>query len=107
MISRSTTSQAHLIAAAKFPPQYFLESLAVRKENSLLISVMNHRELWYMPPWNGTDLSDPLLLYTFPQLTMGITEGLGDVFYLLLSNIYSSHESHLLRINLVDWKPGF
>jgi hypothetical protein len=107
MISRSRPSQAQLIATAKFPPRYFLESLAVRKDNSLLISAMNHRELWYVPPWNGTDLSDPLLLYTFPQLTMGITEGSDDVFYLLLSNIYSSHESHLLRINLVDWKPGF
>ena len=75
MISRSRPSQAQLIATAKFPPRYFLESLAVRKDNSLLISAMNHRELWYVPPWNGMDLSDPLLLYTFPQLTMGITEG--------------------------------
>jgi hypothetical protein len=42
-------SQAKLTTIATFPKNYFLENLVVRSDNSILITALNHTELWYVP----------------------------------------------------------
>jgi len=39
-----------LTTIASFPDHYFLESMAIRRDSSILVTVMNHQELWYVPP---------------------------------------------------------
>lgn len=44
-----TAPQARLTIAAEFPERFFLESLAVRADGSMLITVRNRKELWFVP----------------------------------------------------------
>jgi len=39
---------------ASFPANYFLENLALRADNSALVTAMNQKELWYVPPAPAT-----------------------------------------------------
>ena len=75
--------KAHLTTVAEFPKNYFLENLAVRSDNSILITAMNHSELWYVPPADGDEQVVPMLLHKFDMLTMGIAEAEPDVFLML------------------------
>ena len=49
-MSHNKAPQARLTTVAEFPENYFLENLAVRADNSVLVTAMNHKELWYAPP---------------------------------------------------------
>jgi hypothetical protein len=98
--------QARLTTVATFPKNYFLENLVVRSDNSILITALNHKELWYVPPSIHDSPVEPLLLFTFSQLAMGIVEAEPDVFYISTSDIYTSHESYLHRLDLRGWAPG-
>jgi hypothetical protein len=80
-----------------------LENIAVRSDNSTLITVLNRKELWYVPP---PVPAAPVLVHTFAQLTMGIVEVERDVFCLCTSNGYTDHESYLQRLDLRRWAPG-
>jgi hypothetical protein len=91
---------------ASFPPKYFLENLIVRTDNSVLITAMNKKEVWYVPPIVGTKPVEPVLLHTFDELVISFTELEGDVFSLVTSNVYTDHQSRLYRIDLRSWKPG-
>jgi hypothetical protein len=73
-MSAETLPQAKLATVASFPANYFLENFALRADNSVLITAMNHRELWYVPPAAATGTAKPMLLHTFEQLTMSLTE---------------------------------
>ena len=53
MSEHNKAPQARLTTVAEFPKNYFLENLAVRTDNSILITAMNHGELWYVPAANG------------------------------------------------------
>ncbi len=98
--------QAKLTTVATFPKNYFLENLAVRSDNSILITALNHKELWYVPPSRHDSSVEALLLFTFSQLAMGIVEAEPNVFYISTSDIYTSHESYLHRLDLRGWVPG-
>ncbi len=100
------TPQAKLAAAALFPPKYFLENLAIREDNSILVSAMNHKELWYVPPVTGSLPVEPICVHTYDQPTLGFAEVEPDVFYLSTSNLYTTHESYLQRIDMRGWTPG-
>lgn len=100
-----TASLAKLITIASFPDHYFLENIVIRGDNSILVTVMNHRELWYIPRPTSNIPVDPVLMHTFAQPTMGIVEVEPDVFYLAASNLYTSHESYLYRLDLNGWLP--
>jgi hypothetical protein len=104
-VTSDTMTQAKLTTIASFPPQYFLENLAIRGDNSILVTVLNHKELWYIPPSANGPVA-PLLLFTFAQPALGIVEVEPDIFYICTSNVYSSHESFLHRLDLRDWAPG-
>src|ERR1700751_4439915 len=95
-----------LTTIASFPDHYFLESMAIRRDSSILVTVMNHQELWYVPPLSTNIPVDPLLVHTFAQPTMGIVEVEPDIFYIATSNLYTSHESYLHRLDLNNWVPG-
>jgi hypothetical protein len=98
--------QARLTTVATFPKNYFLENLVVRSDNSILITALNHKELWYVPPSRHDSPVEPLLLFTFSQLAMGIVEAEPNVFYISTSDMYTSHESYLHRLDLHDWVAG-
>src|SRR5271156_305750 len=85
--------QAKLTTVATFPKNYFLENLVVRSDNSILITALNHKELWYVPPSRHDSPVEPLPLFTFSQLAMGIVEASPDVFYISTSDIYTWDES--------------
>ena len=97
--------QATLTTVARFPKKYFLENLAVREDNSVLITAMNNKELWYIASYKGEEV-EPLLLHTFDQPTTGIAEVSPNVFLILTGNLYTTHESFAHLVNLHDWQPG-
>jgi hypothetical protein len=98
--------KATLSTAAVFPKGYFLENLAVRADNSILVTSLKTHELWYVPPANLGEQVEPALLFTFEKSPMSMVELDPDVFYLFTSDGYATHASDLHRIDLRDWKPG-
>jgi hypothetical protein len=88
IMSPSPVPQVSLTTVATFPKNYFLENLAVRADNSVLVTALNHKELWYVPSsLDGAEVT-PRLLFTFPHLAMGIVEAEPDIFY---SNVRDIH----------------
>ena len=104
-MSTVTSPKAELTTLATFPESYFLENLAVRSDNSVLVTAFDHKELWYVPT-NGTVSAKPVLLHTFDQFTLNLTEVEPDVFYLCTSNVYTDHRSSLHRVDLRNWETG-
>ena len=105
-MSPEQVSQARLSTAASFPTKYFLENLVVRADNSILITVANHNELWFVPAATGKATVTPVLLFTFGEVACGITEVEPDVFYIATGNFYTTHEAYLHRLDLRGWHPG-
>jgi hypothetical protein len=99
-------SQARLTLAAEFPVKSFLENLAIRADNSVLVSKMLEKEVWYVPPVGGNLPVEPTCILTYDQPTLAIVEVEPDVFYLATSNVYTTHESYLHRLDLRGWAPG-
>src|ERR1700734_4318357 len=100
IMSPSPVPQVSLATVATFPKNYFLENLAVRADNSVLVTALNHRELWYVPSSpDGTEVT-PELLLTFPHLAMGIVEADPDIFDISTSEIYTWSASELYRLVL-------
>jgi len=95
-----------LTPVAYFPEKYFLENLAVRADGSVLITALLQKELWCVRnPELGPEVP-PLLVHTFEHPVTGIVEVDPDVFIVSITEAYTSHESHLARIDLTDWAPG-
>lgn len=90
---------------AYFPEKYFLENLAVRADGSVLITAVLQKELWYVPGPART-LIDPVLVHRFDHPVTGLAEVEPGVFVLSLTEGYTTHESHLVRLDLRDWAPG-
>src|SRR3984885_11315151 len=89
IMSPSPVPQVSLTTVATFSKNYFLENLVVRADNSVLVTALNHKELWYVPSSpNGIEVA-PQLLFTFPHLAMGIVEVMPGVFYITTSEIYT------------------
>jgi hypothetical protein len=102
----TATQKATLSTVTVFPKGYFLENLAVRSDNSLLVTSIKTHELWYVPPATPGKQVEPALLYTFDKSPMSVVEPEPDVFYLCASDGYVTHASTLYRIDLRGWKPG-
>jgi hypothetical protein len=97
-----------LTPVAHFPERYFIENLVVRSDGSVLITVLSSKELWWVPPFTGSGPAEPVLVHSFTQMPMpmGIVEAEPDVFIICLSDGYTTHESHLARVDLSGWTPG-
>jgi hypothetical protein len=94
-------TRAKLTTVAMFPEQFFLENIAVRGDGSILVTVLNRKELWCVPA-PGTDLPvDPVPVHTFDYVAMGIVETEPDIFYVCTFGIAT-----LVRIDMRGWKPG-
>lgn len=105
-MSHNKAPQARLSTLARFPVKYFLENLAVRADNSVLITAMNKKELWYVPPESDGGEVKPLCLHTFEQPSLGIAETELDVFLVFTCNLYTTHESFAHQLDLRGWQPG-
>jgi hypothetical protein len=98
--------QATLEVVAEFPKGYFLENLAVRPDGSILISAMNKRELWCIPAPDSELPVEPVLVHTFDLMVLNMVEEGEDNFYVTASDVYTTRESHLYRLNMRGWQPG-
>lgn len=90
-----------LTPVASFPEKYFPENLAVRADGSVLVTVLLQQELWIVPGPRR-----PVLVHRFDHPVTGIAEVLPDVFLISLTEGYTTHESHLARLDLTGWTPG-
>jgi hypothetical protein len=95
-----------LTPVAYFPEKYFLENLVVRADGSVLITAVLQKQLWYLPGPAPRTLTDPVLVHAFDHPVTGIVEVEPDMFVLSLTEGYTTHESHLVRIDLGGWVPG-
>ncbi len=102
----SRPKQGRLTTMALFPEKSFLENLAVRSDNSVLVTSMNAKELFYVPPCAGDAPVEPVLLHCFDQQTTGLVEVEPDLFLVSTSNLYTTHESFLHRLDLRNYQPG-
>jgi hypothetical protein len=91
---------------AFFPKTYFLENLAVREDESTLITAILQKELWWVPPAKPGEVVEPVLVHTFDHPVTGIAEIAPDVYIVNLTEAYTTYESHLVRIDFTGWKPG-
>ena len=82
IMPQNKTPHASLSVVAEFPQQYFLENLAVREDNSVLIPAANKKELWYVPPADGQTRVTPVLLHSYRENAGGIVELEPDMFLL-------------------------
>ena len=98
--------QAKLTVVAEFPEQFFLENLAVRSDGSMLITVANRRELWFVPTPGNVLPVKPLLLFTFEFKTLFVVEWRPERFLLGVADVYDTHESRLYELDLARWRPG-
>jgi hypothetical protein len=95
-----------LTPVAYFPEGYFLENLAVRADGSVLVTTVQKRELWCVLGPEPRVEVPPVLVHTFENYILGIAEAEPDVFIVSLCDLYSTHESHLARVDLSGWTPG-
>ena len=102
----SSQRSIKLTPVAFFPKGSFVENLAVRRDGSILVTILSSKELWYVPTPRDNLPVEPIPMYKFPYRTMGIVETEPDIFYLCTSEIYTTHESTLERLDLRGWKPG-
>ncbi|HWC78836.1 MAG TPA: hypothetical protein VG756_02615 [Pseudonocardiaceae bacterium] len=91
---------------AYFPKKYFLENLAVRADGSVLVTSLLSKELWLVPRNDSAAPVSPILVHRFDHLISGVAEVEPEVFLVNLSEAYTTHESHLARIDLTGWTPG-
>jgi hypothetical protein len=99
----TTTAHAKLTTVATFPENFFLENLAVRADGSILVTVLNRKQLWYVPAPNGGQPVTPALVHTFDQLALGIVEAEPDIFYVSTAK---AEGATLERIDMHGWVPG-
>lgn len=96
--------RTQLSVVSEFPEHFFLENIAVRHDNSMLVTVANRNALYYLPP-PGSDAVNPLLLHTFDAFAGGIAELEPDLFVVLTGNVYTTHDNYLHRLDLRGWTP--
>jgi sugar lactone lactonase YvrE len=95
-----------LTPVAYFPEHYFLENLHVRADGSVLVTAVLQKELWLVPGPEPRANVPPVLVHTFDYLVTGIVEIEPEVFIVSAGEGYTTHESHLMRIDLAGWTPG-
>src|ERR1700679_2547205 len=103
---RQSIREARLTIAASFPPRFFLENLALRDDDSMLVSAVMRKELYYVPRPSADREVKPVLLHTFNELAWGALELERDVFAIFTGNDYTTHEAYLYLLDLRGWLPG-
>ena len=103
---RQSSLGARLTIAASFPTHFFLENLALRDDDSMLVSAMMQKELYFVPQPIADREVKPVLLHTFNELTWGAVELERDVFAIFTGNNYTTHDAYCYRVDLRGWAPG-
>jgi len=98
--------QARLSVVAEFPEHFFVENIAVRADGSMLITVLNRNELWYVPAAGNTLPVQPKLLGNFEFNTTFIVEWEPERFLLGVADVYETREAKLYEVDLTGWSPG-
>ena len=98
--------QAELTVAAEFPEHFFLENIAVRADGSMLITVLNRNELWFVPPPDGGVPLAPAFLSKFEFNVTFVVEWRAERFLLGVADVYDTHDAELYEIDLRGWSPG-
>ena len=78
----------------------------MESDNSILITVMNHSEFWYVPSAGGDEQVAPMSPHKSDLLTMGIAEVEPDVFLTSACNFCTTHKLAVDKIDLRRWRPG-
>ena len=102
----SRTEKVNIRVVAEFDCGYFLENLAVREDDSLLVTVANRKELWFVPPASEASLVKPIKMHTFDEVPTGLVEVEADIFYIPVGKFYNSDEAFLYRLDLRSWTAG-
>ena len=55
-------------------------------DGSILVTVLNRKQLWYVPAPAGGQPGTPTLVHTFDHFAMGIVETEPDIFYVSTVN---------------------
>ena len=105
-MSHAPEPRTRLSTAARFPRRFFLENLAVRQDNSALVTLVHPKVLYYLPPLQPGAEVEPVPLHGFEEPAGGIVELEPDVFVVFTSNVYTTHESYAHRFDLRGWTPG-
>jgi len=98
--------QAKLTVVAEFPEKFFLENLAVRADGSMLVTVNNRKELWFVPPPVGALPVEPAHLFTFEFNATFVVEWRPERFLLGIADVYDTHEARLYELDLRRWTLG-
>ena len=72
----------------------------MRADGSILVTVLNHKQLWYVPAPNGGQPVTPALVHTFDGFAMGIVETEPDIFY-----VSTVDQATLERFDMRGWVP--
>ncbi|KAH6722581.1 hypothetical protein BKA61DRAFT_178949 [Leptodontidium sp. MPI-SDFR-AT-0119] len=84
----ATAAKAQAQVVASFPPFTFLENIIVRYDGSILVTAINPRCLFYLPPPNSSSAQlTPQTLCTFEEPAMGIVELEMDIFYISTTSV--------------------
>ena len=102
----SQIGKLNMKVVAEFGREYFLENLAVREDDSLLVTVANRKELWFSPVASQASPVQPVKMHTFAEVPTGIAEVEPDIFYLTVGKFYNSDEAFLYRLDLRGWTVG-
>ena len=102
----SQIGKLNMKVVAEFGREYFLENLAVREDDSLLVTVANRKELWFSPVASQGSPVQPVKMHTFAEVPTGIAEVEPDIFYLTAGKFYNSDEAVLYRLDLRGWTVG-
>ena len=89
----------------RIPSDYFLENLVVRPDNSIILTVLNENELWYVPAQDADGSVTPIHAQTFEQNATGILEVDPDVLLEISCHFYGEAS---LRVHgdLRSWSVG-
>ena len=98
--------QAKLTVVAEFPEKFFLENLAVRADGSMLVTVANRKELWFVPPPGDALPVEPLHLFTFEFNATFVVEWRPERFLLGIADVYATREARIYELDLTGWTPG-
>jgi hypothetical protein len=98
--------QAQLTVVAEFPEHFFLENMAVRADGSMLITVQNRKELWFVPTPADILPVQPRLLHTFEFNTTFVVEWKPERFLIGVADVYDTHKAKLYEIDLTGWSPA-
>jgi hypothetical protein len=99
-MTADNVARSKLTTIATFPQNFFLENLAVRANDSILVTVLNHKQLWYVPPAHHLPVT-PVPVATCDHFAMGIVETEPDIFY-----VSTARQATLERFDMRGWRTG-